>query len=203
MNAIIYLEGASRGPDSNELKRRCREAFSKLLERMGFKGRKPRLVACGGRNSVLDDFSIALRTSRGGYVAMWIDSEEPMQDIEAAWKHLAEVTSVDKWEQPAGARDDQVLFMTTCMETWIVADKNTLRSYYGQHLNESALPPTTDLERRSRHDVQDRLVRATQNCKNAFAKGKRSFEVLEEIKSEALADLPSFARVKRILQEKL
>lgn len=203
MNAIIYLEGASRGPDSSELKRRCREAFSKLLDRMGFKGRKPRLFASGGRNSVLDDFSTALRTSRGGYVAMWIDSEEPMQNIEAAWKHLAEVTTVDKWDQPAGAEDDQVLYMTTCMETWIMADRQTLRTHYGQHLNEGALPPTNDLERRTRHDVQDRLVQATQNCKNAYAKGKRSFEVLEQIKPEALADLPSFVRVKRILQKKL
>ena len=58
MNARLYIEG---GGDSKQLHTRCREGFRKLLERCGFGGRMPRLVACGGRNSTFDDFSTALR----------------------------------------------------------------------------------------------------------------------------------------------
>jgi hypothetical protein len=136
--------------------------------------------------------------------ALWIDSEEPMADIEKAWKHLAKLTTVAAWERPNGAEDDQVLFMTTCMETWIVADRAALRTHYKQKLNENPLPHPIGLEARKRHDVQDRLERATKDCPNAYAKGRRSFEILEKLDPAVLKQyLPSFVRVFRILNEKL
>jgi hypothetical protein len=135
---------------------------------------------------------------------MWIDSEDPMADIEQAWRHLAEVTTVAAWDQPEGAVDDQVLFMTTCMETWIVADRAALREHYKHKLNENPLPHPNGLEAKQRHAVQDALERATQNCKNAYAKGKRSFEILEKLDPAVLTQhLPSFTRVERILKGKL
>jgi hypothetical protein len=209
VSAYIYLEGGASGPNSEDgssskyLTVRCQQAFHILLDRMGFKGRKPRLVPCGGRGRVFDRFCTAHKAG-GGYVAMWIDSEEPMINIEQAWRHLAGVTTVAAWEKPDGAEDDQVLFMTTCMETWIVADRATLRSHYGHKLNENALPPLNGLEGRGRHDVHDRLTRATKDCKNAFAKGKRSFDVLEELEPAVMMQhLTSFVRVDRILRAKL
>ena len=45
MSARIYIEGGAKGHDSKEVKLRCQEAFHKLLDKMGFKGRKPRLKA--------------------------------------------------------------------------------------------------------------------------------------------------------------
>ena len=203
MKAVIYIEGGASGQDSKNLSIRCQKAFHQLLDKMGFQGRKPRLKACGGRNSVYDDFCIAHAAKRDDFVAMWIDSEEPMKNVDAAWKHLAEVTTVTQWKQPEGSEDEQVLFMTTCMETWIAADKEALRRHFGHKLNENALPPPNDLESRARHDVQDRLVRATKDCQNAYAKGKRSFEALEAISPDALQALPSFARVQRVLSKRL
>ena len=49
----------------------------------------PKLVACGGRDAAFDRFQTALETALAGeYVALLIDSEDPMADIEAAWAHL-------------------------------------------------------------------------------------------------------------------
>ena len=135
---------------------------------------------------------------------MWIDSEEPMANIEAAWNHLENVTTVDRWIRPPNADDDQVLFMTTCMETWIVADRDALKEHYGHELQDSALPPLVNLELRSRYDVQKKLIHATRNCSNAYSKGPRSFEILAKLSPAALIEyLPSFVRVRRILNEKL
>jgi hypothetical protein len=203
VKAIIYIEGGASGRDSKNLNIRCQKAFHEVLDKMGFQGRKPRLKACGGRNAVYDDFCIAHAARHEDFVAMWIDSEEPMKDIETAWKHLAEVTTVAAWKKPDGAEDEQVLFMTTCMETWIVADRKALKRHFGHKLHENALPPPNDLENRGRHDVQDRLERATKDCQNAYAKGKRSFETLEEVSPDALLELPSFCRVQRILKNRL
>jgi len=202
VSAHIYVEG---GGDSKELRIRCRAGFRKLIEKCGFSGRMPHLTACGGRDAVYDDFRIG-NTQKGSndYVAMWIDSEEPMINIDRAWDHLQRVTTVTPWTKPERASDDQVLFMTTCMETWIVADLNVLKDYYGSKLQKSTLAPLLpELEKRTRDEVQEKLKYATRNCSNAYRKGRRSFDVLGKLKPDTLKDnLPSFARVCRILGEK-
>ncbi|MDD5198212.1 MAG: DUF4276 family protein [Terrimicrobiaceae bacterium] len=198
MSAHLYIEGA----ESKEDQIRCREGFRRLLEKSGFTGRLPRLSACGGRDSAFDDFKTAHSDAKPGhFVAMLIDSEDPMADIEKAWSHLK---TRDNWEKPEGAEDEQVLFMTTCMESWIVADRETLKAHYGHNLQENALPPTNGLESRGRADVHTKLEHATRNCTNAYKKGKRSFVVLGELNPTTLEPLlPSFARSKRILNDKL
>lgn len=198
MSAHLYIEGG----ESKEDQIRCRAAFRKLLEKTThFSGRMPRLSACGGRGMAFDDFTTAHKNRRhGDFVAMLIDSEDQVSDIDKTWAHLKKR---DNWDQPDGASDDQVLFMTTCMETWITADKATLSKYYGHHFQASALPPPNNLESRDRHDLQDRLTRATRNCTNAYAKGKRSYEVAGELDPNVLNGLPSFARMIRILKDNL
>ncbi len=194
----IYVEG---GGDSRELQARCREGFRKLLDKSGFAGRCPRIVACGSRNDTFSDFETAYTRGALDYVALVVDSEDPVADIETTWAHL---NAHDGWKCPNGVTDDQVFLMTTCMETWIVADRAGLRQHYKNCLQESALPAATDPEKRHRHDVQDALVRATRNCSNAYAKNKHSFEALANVDPMELSGhCPSFARMLRILNEKL
>lgn len=198
MSARIYIEG---GGDSKNLRIQCREGFNRLLERCGFRGRMPRLRACGGRSATYSDFKTAHESEKAGYVAMLIDSEELVSDAEKTWDHLR---THDCWEAPLGASDEQVLFMTTCMETWIVADHDTLRQHYGSNLQDSGLPSLCSLEQRSRQDVQAALEHATRNCSNTYRKGNRSFEILAKLRPETLERyLDAFRRVKRILNEKL
>jgi hypothetical protein len=162
----------------------------------------PRLSACGGRNAAFDDFKTAFAGSKeGDYIAMLVDSEDPVADVDRTWEHLK---TRDNWDKPLGAVDEQVLFMTTCMESWIVADRETLKKHYGHKLQEAALPPTNNLEHRGRADVHDRLAHATRDCSNAYKKGKRSFLVVGELNPAALEPLlTSFARAKKILKVKL
>jgi len=198
VRAYIYIEG---GGDSKGLHVRCRQGFRQLLERCGFSGRMPRLVACGGRSAAYGDFKTAHESNKAEYVAMLIDSEKPVSNPEETWDHLR---NCDRWERPDGADDEQVLFMTTCMETWIVADRDTLRQHYGSSLQESALPSLISLEQGNRQDIQEGLKHATRNCSNAYQKGKRSFEILGKLEPETMeSHLPAFQRAKRILNEKL
>ncbi|MBN8734528.1 MAG: DUF4276 family protein [Acidobacteria bacterium] len=135
------------------------------------------------------------------FVAMWIDSEDPLSHDDAAWQHLAQR---DGWQRPNGAADEQVLFMTTCMETMVVVDRAAMREHYGANLQENALPSLHQIEARNRHEVQDALAHATRNCKNQYRKGRRSFEALSKLNANTLKQhLPSFDRAVRILDEKL
>jgi hypothetical protein len=201
VNTHLYIEGSKTGADSKEEQIRCREGFRKLIEKAGFAGKMPRLSACGGRGNVFKDFKIAhIKCRAGDYIAMLVDSEDPPADVEKTWDHLR---VRDEWEMPTGAEDEQVLFMTTCMETWIVADRAALQKHYGHRLQENALPSLHDIENRNRHEVQDKLEHATRDCRNAYAKGKRSFKVLGVLNPTVLSSLPSFARTVRILKKRL
>lgn len=199
MSAGIYLEG---GGDSKAGKIACQKGFRMLLEKCGLKGRMPRLVACGARNSAYNNFRTAHENGAADdYIALLVDSEDPVADINATWEHLRQR---DGWQMPGGADDEQVLLMTTCMETWIVADRAVLTEHYGQHLQDSALPPPADLESRHRDDVQRSLERATRNCPAPYAKGPHSFIVLGKLNPQALEPLlPSFRRARRILDDNL
>ena len=198
MSAHLYIEGG----ESKEDQIRCRAGFRKLLEKAGFVGvNMPRLSACGGRNSAFDDFKTAHAKSRAGdYIALLIDSEDPVSDIEKTWSHLKER---DNWDKPDGAVDEQVLFMTTCMETWVLADRAALTAHYGHELSVNALPPLNELEQRDRHELFKRLTTATRSCSNAYAKGGRSFQIVGLLSPVTLCTLPSFARAIRILKAKL
>ncbi|MDX2134731.1 MAG: DUF4276 family protein [Saprospiraceae bacterium] len=195
----IYLEG---GGNAKDLMLRCEKAFRLLLEKAGFRGRMPRLVASGGRNQAFSDFKTAHANAKNRYVAMLIDSEEPFDpNRESPWQHLS---IRDQWEQPDGAVDEQVLFMATCMETWVIADRPTLRKHYRGRLQENALPPMNNLENRPRQEVQQQLETATRSCTNAYQKGKRSFEVLGQLDPEELErHLPNFRRIAAILNRQL
>ena len=112
VKAHIYLEGGG----GHYLNVRCREGFNKLLKECGFK-RMPKLTASGGRDSVYNDFKTAHASASGqDYVAMLVDSEDPVKDVNSPWEHLLHR---DGWYAPSGATDEQVLLMATCMETWI------------------------------------------------------------------------------------
>lgn len=197
VKAIIFIEGGGSG--SKQLAVRCREGFHKLLEKCNV-GRSPALKAGGSRENTYKLFSIAHSKTAGAYVALLVDSEEPVADIDQPWAHLQQR---DGWTKPENADDDQVLLMTTCMETWIAADRDALQRHY-RNLQVSALPALNDMESRDRHAVQDALARATRNCTKAYQKGKPSFEVLAQLDPAVLRQhLPSFRRVERILRERL
>jgi hypothetical protein len=195
----IYIEG---GGDSKDLQSRCREGFRKLIERTGFEGRMPSTVACGGRNNAYDMFKIALRSADvNEFPMLLVDSEEPVTT--APWDHLK---SRDGWDRPAGAEDDQAQMMVTCMETWIMADRGSLRKVFGAHLRESALFPVEGLERRSRQDLLAALKNATEECGRGkgYDKGRRSFQILAELDPETLKEnLSYFCRFSETLERYL
>lgn len=160
----------------------------------------PRLHACGGRDGTYDDFCTAHRAAAGDFVAMLVDSEDPVADGERPWVHLA---TRDGWQVPQGATDEQALLMVTSMETWIACDHAALRAQFGARLRDAGLPPRQQLEGRRRVDILTALKHATRDCPQPYEKGRISFEALGELSPDVLNALPSFARMVRILNARL
>ena len=161
----------------------------------------PRLVACGRRGSAFERFRTQHgNATEGDFVALLIDSEDPISEINETWAHLRER---DGWEKPNGAEDNQVLRMATSMETWIIADQEVLAKHFGRLFRKHGLP-MLDLEQRSRKEVLKALEEASKNCPAPYKKGAMSFEVLGKLTPPVLQKLlPSFQRVLTILELKL
>lgn len=195
MSATIFVEGGG----SQASDRECRAGFRRLWERCGFRGRLPRVFPSGGRNTAFEDFNNHTSSPTGDdYVGLLVDSEDPVADPERPWDHLR---SRDGWVKPTGAEDDQALLMTTCMETWIAADREALRQRYPRNFNENPLPALSGIEGRPRNDVFNALRSATND---RYSKGKISFELIGRLNPDTLEQhLPSFQRVRGILNEKL
>ena len=192
--ARIYLEG---GGQSKELRVRCRRGFRKLLERCGLGGRMPRLVACGGRQQAYDCFVESFGS--GEYVALWVDSEQPVQSHAQPWAHVQQNNG---WAIPSGATDDNLLLVVTCLESWLAADSQTLQSYFGSGFRPQVLPAVNALERTNAQTTLARLKQATARCKRPYRKNK-AFELLARIDPQALSALPGFQRCLNVLQKNL
>lgn len=185
----IYVEG---GGETRAQQVPCRKAFAKLLAKAGFSRPLPNIIACGSREMTYRDFVNALRfVATDEYPMLLVDSEAILTTTDT-WQHLQQR---DGWARPPGAKTDQAQLMITCMETWIVADRVALRDFFGQELNQNALPPEQNLENRSKDDIQTALDNATRACglKRRYRKGKRSFELLETLSPSTLREqLPHF-----------
>jgi Domain of unknown function (DUF4276) len=203
VSSAIYIEG---GGDFSAADIECRKGFSKLFERMGFKGKMPSCRPYGSRRAAYEAFVIAVEQRKDDFIALLIDSEDPVADLSKPWDHLANRKD-DAMPKPVSVNDDQALLMATCMETWFVADRKGLKFHFEtpkKCLKESALPSIKDLEQRRREDVHDALVAATASCPNTYRKGARSYKVLSSLDPVILEEnLQSFARIKRILSKQL
>ena len=199
--AKIYAEGG--GPPGTMTNIRCREGFTRMLQNCGLDASKFDVIACGGGGDARNDFIDAHADSAGAYyVALLIDSETPLTNINDTWRHLE--SRGGDWKRPPDARDDQVLFMTRCTETWIVADHKALREQFGPNLQDGALPELDDLEQLSPGNLKDRLKDATQLCPDPYNEGRNSYDLLAKLDPDVLKQrLPSFSRARRILSDKL
>lgn len=185
----LYVEG---GGDSNALKTACREGFSKFLGKAGLAGRMPRVVACGSRADAYDSFCTAI--SNGEAAMLLVDSEAPVvadaqqgdgatrEDWERwqPWLHLKQRQG-DGWEKPISSDDMQCHLMVQCMEAWLLADRETLKRFFGQGFRESSLPAAANpIEKTGKQQLYDALAKATSGCKtkSAYGKGEHSFKLL-------------------------
>ncbi len=171
----LYVEG---GGDSKLLRTACRRGFSEFLTKAGLKGHMPRIVACGGRKQAYDDFCIALRQGQRAAMLL-VDSEDPVT-VSSPWMHLLQRPG-DAWPTPPDATDDECHLMVQCMESWFLADRDTLKTFFGQGYDANALPPVQNsIETVPKIVLYQALAKATKDCKTKeqYGKGEHSFLLL-------------------------
>ena len=138
-----------------------------------------KLVCCGSRNETLRRFGAAHKGPDDTVVVLLVDSKGPVNALPRA--HL---TAKDGWNLDS-VDNDNVHLMAQTMETWIIADQDTLADYYGQDFQTNALPSRRDLEQIDKSEIASALERSTgQTQKGPYHKIRHAGELLKLIESE-------------------
>ena len=178
MSIKIYVEG---GGDSKSLKTECRRGFQKFIEEAGLTGTMPGIVACGSRNDAYNRFQTALADGKD-IALLLVDAEGSVAAPATAAKPWQHLDVRDNWNRPENATDDHCHLMVQVMESWFLADRAVLKSYFRHGFQEGALPQNPRIEQVPKEDIERRLKQATRNSsKGEYSKGKHSFEILAEL----------------------
>lgn len=101
------------------------------------------------------------------------------------WRQFFEAANLQ--ERPSGAGEDQAFLMVQVMETWFLADRDLLKSYFGPSFREHHLRQWPDLEQVSKATVLETLHKATAGCEKPYFKGRISFELLGKLKPDTVS----------------
>ncbi len=181
MVAKIYVEGAPQNSFADRT--HCRKSFQEFFAHTaGLEGKLPRIVPCGARQRAYDAFMSAVRNPQPDALPLLlVDSETAAQKGRTVWEHL-KTRSGDNWDKPEGAKDDQAFLMVQVMESWFLADRKGLESFFGQHFRAKAIPKWTQREDVPKQSVYEALDKGTAACgPRRYAKGNMSFSLLAEI----------------------
>ena len=174
MSVIIFIEGG--GNNDQNLERLFRRSWTTFFAAAGLQGHRPRVVRGGGRNRTFNLFAKEIkRPDPKRLPLLLVDSENPVAAGHSVWQHLQ---ANDNWIRPLNVGDDQAFLMVQAMETWFLADRNSLQRYFGAKFKENALRQWPQLEAVPKATVFDALERATDK---GYVKGKVSFELLAQI----------------------
>lgn len=192
----LYVEG---GGDTNALKTACRKGFTEFITKAGISMR-PRVVACGSRRDAYDSFCTAI--IQGHEAVLLVDSE----DLVAAahqlgtpdeWLPWAHLLQRENWNKPNGSVDTDCHMMVHVMESWFLADRTTLQTFFGQGFNANSLPALANpIECITKTTLYDALHQATKTCKTKapYGKGEHSFKLLAKIDPAKVTAASPWAR---------
>jgi len=159
----LYIEG---GGDSAEGRGLLREGFSTFFREIGQACEAAGirwLVICSKSDS--ETFK-SFRNAVDGYAATWsgllIDSDcSPAAGADDALKLLR----TRKWDV-SSLEQSQCHLMVVQMETWLIADPDSLEKHFGKDFDRKALPNQASLEHILGQTVMEALRKAVRNTKS-------------------------------------
>lgn len=167
----IYFEGDFR----------LRPSFSQFLEtiRNIARSRRMKFRPIAGGGNAISDYAKAVLNHSDSINVLLIDSD-----------HLDDGTLIEKlrnnrrdWPFHSGSiEEENVHFMVQVMESWFLADRTALRSYFGSSFLERRLPQNPDIEAIPKDDVLNGLRNSSRpTTKGTYHKTKHAPDLLARI----------------------
>ena len=178
----IYAEGGGDRKDTKaKLRRGLGHFFEPLRERARQGRAKWNIVVCGNNQSAFEDYQNALRTHPDAFNVLLIDSDGPVRAGLSPWEYIEQKFGWPKLDSDV----EQGHFFVQVMETWFIADIETLRKYYGEGFNPNSIPRNADVEAIPKDQLLDGLEAATRRTKKGeYHKIKHAADLLGRINEE-------------------
>ena len=219
---FIYVEGGYTADQKSVLRIGFDQLLNAQKEAARVKRLRWKLVFSGSRNGAYWNFINAVkRADAVTLCVLLVDSEEGLTPespvaadetpAHARQRKLADakvrrdhVVARDRWDL-SDVPPERVHLMVRCMETWIVADSQQLKVYYGKNFHDKCLPTRANLEDEPKDDLSAKLARATKDTtKLEYTKINHAGKLLGQIHADHVtARCPRFATFTRWLGEKI
>lgn len=200
---LVYIEGEGGGRTSRkrnyldgEFRRAWRQFLQPLVDHA--KNMSFRCIAGRGGGSTTDRFATPLPDQNGALRILLIDSEGPVKDASKPWNALQQ-------KRPTWADDRNCFLMVQCLETWLLADVNSLRTHYNSHkkcFQDNQLKKWPNLEAVARKTLQGALEQATSRCTNPYGHADGNL-LIAIVDRKQLMKLPSVTRLFRDFEAKI
>ena len=153
----IYVEGGNEYKDSLT---KIREGFTNFFHNSNETYiDKIHVIACGSRFRAYKDFIIAWESNSDCINILLVDSETEVSSIPCA--HL-KTEDPDFWKFE-NCHERHIHLMVQVMESWFLADKEALKTFYGNGFREEKLPCDTQVDTISKGTIEVKLKAATRN----------------------------------------
>lgn len=176
----IFMEGGGKGVRRTTLRKGMDSFLRSAKAAARRKSLRWQLVACGPRNEAYRQFSQAIAQRPKDMLFLLVDSEDEVKGSPRL--HLQ---ARDGWDRLSDSGEEGIQLMVRTMETWLIADVEALRSYYGRGFNANPLPKEENLEKVPKQVVSSGLDRATAKTqKGTYHKIRHASDLLALIDVE-------------------
>ena len=184
MHVRVYIEGGAVGKTAdNDFRRGWKKFLNELHEIAKQSGYQSLEVVRGkGRGDAFRRFRHYKKQYPTDLCVLLADAELVVPADVKVWDVVSKRDG-DKWQRPDWATESHLYLMVAFVETWLLTDQDALGTFFKRGFNPKVLP-TTDLENRSKSDVDSALKQATKDCKNGPYRHGQAHEVIEFVSPE-------------------
>lgn len=181
----LYVEGGAEGSTADsDFRRGWKKFLTELHELARNNGYHSLEVVRGkGRGNTFRRFTKHENEYPNDLCVLLADAETRVPEGALVWDIVAHREG-DKWQRPAWATERHLYLMVHFVETWLLTDQDALQKFFKRGFNQKKLP-TTNLEARSKDEIEQALEKATQG---AYKHGQ-AHEIIEIINPDRVKTL--------------
>lgn len=195
----VYIEGGAEGRTADkDFRRGWKKFLNELHEVARANGYHSLEIVRGkGRGKTYDSFVNYQTEHRQDLCVLLADAETTVPDRAHVWEVVARREG-DGWQRPDWATERHLYLMTQFVETWLLTDQDALSDFFKRGFNPNSLP-TTNLEERSKREIEDALERATRNSKKGAYRHGQAHEIIEFVDAQKVKSLRHGERLFELL----
>lgn len=185
----VYIEGGAEGRSADsDFRRGWKKFLNELHELARANGYNSLEVVRGkGRSNTFRRFTKRETEYPRDLCVLLADSETAVADDTSVWDVVAEREG-DQWQRPDWATNKHLYLMVHFVETWLLTDPDALQTFFKRGFNQEVLP-ITNLESRSKDEVDRALAKATRNSKKGAYKHGQAHAIIEFVRPERVRTL--------------